>query len=75
MSTEGAEWHQLLPGRWRLSVRGGQALAIIRRREAGHWSVAVGEVVALCDRPGMDAAMQMAGEALASMPEENDIDP
>ena len=68
MNIEGAAWHQLLPGRWRLSVPGGEALAIIRRREAGRWSVAVGEMVALCDRPGMDAAMLMAGESLANMP-------
>lgn len=64
-------WERLAPGEWVL-VAGADALAVVRRPAAGElWRVIVmgdgQRMVALCDRPGMDAAMEMAGAAVASV--------
>lgn len=66
MTLEGARWERLMPGAWKLLHRDGStALALVRRMPDGpHWLVTVLGVAARCDRPGIDAAMLMAAEAL-----------
>jgi len=61
----GARWERLMLGTWGLRHADGTVLAMVRRMPDGpHWLVTVLGIAARCDRPGIDAAMLMAGEAL-----------
>lgn len=67
MRLEGARWERLMPGTWGLRHADGSVVALVRRMpDSAHWLVTVMGVAARCDRPGIDAAMIMAGSALLS---------
>ena len=69
MSLDGATWERMNFRTWALRFADGTAAAVVWQPEgAPTYRVKVRregqQVTAACDRPGMDAAMQMAGEAL-----------